>query len=150
MGTQYSATEIVSQARFRSRRWGAVCIPFSAGGHSASNNCIIQNSGVFCQREPLRYQLCRRGGNSFANALSIASLSISGFHKSREPMRNCEGCDGLLWRLPGNTTCPTAARSTAVVINVHIGDAVSRILAASWNREGISAPHVEVRNLHRC
>ena len=31
------------------------------------------------------------------------------------------------------------------IISVHTDDAVSRILAASWNREGISAPHVEAR-----
>src|SRR6266404_2497345 len=35
------------------------------------------------------------------------------------------------------TTCPTAARSTAVAISVHTGDAVSRILAAWWKREAI-------------
>jgi len=28
--------------------------------------------------------------------------------------------------------------STAVVISVHTGDAVSRVLAASWNPEGVS------------
>src|SRR6266852_1871226 len=48
------------------------------------------------------------------------------------------------------TTCPTAARSTAVVISVHTGDAVSRIVAALWNLEGTSAAHVASRNLHRC
>src|SRR6266436_8826074 len=37
------------------------------------------------------------------------------------------------------TTCPTGARSTAVVISVHTGDAVSRILAAWWEREAICA-----------
>src|SRR6266436_2482600 len=37
------------------------------------------------------------------------------------------------------TTCPTAARSTAVVISVHTGDAVSRILAVWWKREAICA-----------
>jgi hypothetical protein len=36
------------------------------------------------------------------------------------------------------------------VISVHTGAAVSRILAASWNREGIPAPQVEPGNLHRC
>jgi hypothetical protein len=36
------------------------------------------------------------------------------------------------------------------IISVLTDDAVSRILAASWHREGISAPHVEARNLHRC
>src|SRR5438132_10697812 len=36
------------------------------------------------------------------------------------------------------TTCPTAAQSTAVVISVHTGGAVSRILAALWNSEGVS------------
>src|SRR5215472_16532168 len=35
------------------------------------------------------------------------------------------------------TTCPTAARSTAVVICVHTGDAVSRILVVWWKREAI-------------
>jgi hypothetical protein len=48
------------------------------------------------------------------------------------------------------TTCPTAARSAAVVISVHAGDAVSRILAVWWKREGIPAPHVDLTNLHRC
>src|SRR5712692_8621362 len=37
------------------------------------------------------------------------------------------------------TTCPTAPRSTAVVISVHTGDAVSRIFAASWKRDAICA-----------
>jgi len=35
------------------------------------------------------------------------------------------------------TTCPTAAQSAAVVVSVYTGDAVSKILAASWNREAI-------------
>jgi hypothetical protein len=52
---------------------------------------IIQGSGVFCLREPLRYRLFRRGRNSCAGALSIASPSIASFHKRREAMRNCEG-----------------------------------------------------------
>src|SRR5882724_1082760 len=37
------------------------------------------------------------------------------------------------------TTCPTAARSTAVVITVHTGAAVSRILAVWWKCEAICA-----------
>ena len=37
------------------------------------------------------------------------------------------------------TTCPTAARPTAVVICVHTGDAVSRILVVWWKREAICA-----------
>src|SRR5262249_54783443 len=35
------------------------------------------------------------------------------------------------------TTCPTVARCTAVVICVHTGDAVSRILVVWWKREAI-------------
>src|SRR6266550_1622649 len=44
-------------------------------------------------------------------------------------------------RLPcvAATTCPTAARSTAVAISVHTGDAVSKILAVWWKREAICA-----------
>src|SRR5215510_9705677 len=37
------------------------------------------------------------------------------------------------------TTCPTVARCTAVVICVHTGDAVSRILVVWWKREAICA-----------
>jgi hypothetical protein len=40
---------------------------------------------------------------------------------------------------------PNRGSIHCVVISVHIGAAVSRILAASWNREGIPAPHVEVK-----